>query len=255
MTQVTVASDGAVLAITMNRPDKKNALTAEMYQAMADALKAAEADASVRAVVIRGVEGAFTAGNDLQDFLSNPPRSKESPVFQFLAAITSAQKPLVAAVDGVAVGIGTTMLLHCDFVYASDRARFALPFVNLGLCPEAASSFLLPMVAGYQRAAKLLLLGEPFSVEEAREAGIITEVVAPESVVPSAMATARKLAERPQSSVRATKNLLKKQTQAAMIAALNEESDTFTRMLGEPAAKEAFSAFLGKRKPDFSKLG
>jgi enoyl-CoA hydratase/carnithine racemase len=162
MSTILSSRDGAILRIALNRPDKKNALTAQMYAAFADALTAADADAGVRVVVIHGNEAGFTAGNDLQDFLSDPPADMASPVFRFLRAVSRAQKPLVAAVTGPAVGVGTTMLLHCDFVYAADTARFALPFVNLGLCPEAGSSYLLPLVAGYRRAAELLMLGEPF---------------------------------------------------------------------------------------------
>lgn len=254
MNEITLSQDGAVLSIGMNRPDRKNALTAAMYQGLADALRAAEAESGVRAVVIHGVQGTFTAGNDLQDFLTNPPRGTSAPVFQFLGALVTAQKPLIAAVEGPAVGVGTTMLLHCDFVYAAENARFALPFVNLGICPEAASSFLLPLVAGYQRAAKLLMLGEPFSAHDAYDAGIVTEIVTSGTAATMAMATARKLADRPASAIRTTKRLLKKQYQAQINAALLEEADLFGKMLAEPAAREAMSAFLEKRKPDFSKI-
>ncbi len=254
MATVLMERDGATLLLGMNRPDKKNALTAEMYQGLADGLRAADDDDGVKAIVVHGVAGAFTAGNDLQDFLMNPPSGSASPVFQFLMGITHARKPLIAAVDGVAVGIGTTMLLHCDFVYATAESRFVLPFVNLGICPEAASSFLLPLAAGYQRAAKLLLLGEPFGVTEAKEAGILTDVVSAAQLLDTARATARKLGERPTSAIRITKALLKRQYQASIEAAIAEENTTFVRMLGEPAAKEALSAFVEKRKPDFAKI-
>jgi enoyl-CoA hydratase/carnithine racemase len=254
MTHVTVEREGTTLRVGMNRPEKKNAITTAMYQAMAEALRTAEADPTVRAVVIHGVRGAFTAGNDLQDFLAPGPRGAASPAFQFLESIVAAQKPLVAAVDGVAIGIGTTMLLHCDFVYASGAARFALPFVSLGLCPEAASSYLLPLAAGYRRATKLLMLGEPFTSEEALQAGIVTEVVDGHLVLETAMATARQLGERPASALRTTKQLLKAQHRSAIAAALAEERAAFARLLGEPAAREAMSAVLEKRKPDFSKI-
>ena len=178
---ITENRDG-ILRIEINRPDKKNALTAAMYQAMADALKAAEADSKVRVVLIHGKSDLFTAGNDLQDFLDNRSRDENRPAFQFLRNISRAQKPIVAAVAGAAVGIGTTMLLHCDLVYAAPNARLQLPFVNLGLVPEAASSLLLPALVGYQRAAELLLLGEPFSAQTAKEIGLVTAVV-PEDVL------------------------------------------------------------------------
>src|SRR5512141_1138899 len=176
---ITETKDG-IARIEIDRPEKKNALTAAMYQALADAIKAAEADARVRVLLIHGKTDLFTAGNDLQDFLDNPPRDDNRPVFQFLYGISQAQKPIVAAVAGAAVGIGTTMLLHCDLVYAAPNARLQLPFVNLGLVPEAGSSLLLPALAGYQRAAELLLLGEPFDAHKAKEIGLVTEVV-PES--------------------------------------------------------------------------
>jgi enoyl-CoA hydratase/carnithine racemase len=254
MTHVTVEREGTTLRVGMNRPEKKNAITTAMYQALADALREADADAAVRAVVIHGARGAFTAGNDLQDFLASRPRGDSSPAIQFLESIAAAQKPLVAAVDGVAVGIGTTMLLHCDFVYASEGARFALPFVNLGLCPEAASSFLLPLTAGYRRATKLLLLGEPFTSDEALRAGIVTEIVDGDVLLETAMATARRLGERPAGALRTTKQLLKAQHRSAISAALAEERAAFARLLGEPAAREAMTAFLEKRKPDFARF-
>ena len=187
---LTETKDG-ILRIEIDRPDKKNALTAAMYQAMADAIKAAEADAKVRVVLIHGKADLFTAGNDLQDFLDNRPRDDDRPAFQFLRNISRAQKPIVAAVAGAAVGIGTTMLLHCDLVYAAPNARLQLPFVNLGLVPEAASSLLLPALIGYQRAAELLLLGEPFSAQKAKEIGLVTEVVPEDQLFDTAMAQAK----------------------------------------------------------------
>ncbi len=252
--EVLVERDGAVLKLVMNRPDKKNALTGAMYQSLAEGLQAADAAQGVRAIMIQGAGGTFTAGNDLADFLTNPPRGRDSPVFRFLGAIATLHKPLVAAVEGSAVGIGTTMLLHCDFAYAADNARFALPFVNLGICPEAGSSFLLPLIAGHRLAARLLMLGEPFSADQAMDAGIITAAVAPSLVADTAVRVAQKLAEKPASALRVTKQLLKKQFQAQTLSALAEESESFARMLGQPAAREAMAAFLEKRKPDFSKF-
>ncbi len=254
MSEIIVEKSERVLRIQLHRPAKKNALTAGMYQAFADALRGAASDADVRVVLVHGTPDAFTAGNDVQDFLANPPQGPESPVFAFLDAVTHVDKPLVAAVNGVAVGIGTTMLLHCDLVYAGQDAKFALPFVNLGLCPEAASSFLLPALAGYQRAAELLLLGEPFDAGKALAVGIVTEVVPNDLVFEAAEQAARKLAAKPPASVRVTKQLLKAQTKAMMEAALAAELGQFRERLVSAEAKEAFSAFLEKRKPDFTRF-
>jgi enoyl-CoA hydratase/carnithine racemase len=251
---LTEIKDG-VARIEIDRPEKKNALTAAMYQAMADAIKAAEADAKVRVLLIHGKADLFTAGNDLQDFLDNPPRDDNRPVFQFLYGISQAQKPIVAAVAGAAVGIGTTMLLHCDLVYAAPNARLQLPFVNLGLVPEAGSSLLLPALAGYQRAAELLLLGEPFSAQKAKEIGLVTEVVPEDRLFDTAMAQAQKLAGKPAASLRLTKRLMKQGRAEAVAQRIKLESDHFGERLNSPEAKEAFSAFLEKRKPDFSKFG
>jgi len=254
MSEIVVEKAERVLRIQLNRPAKKNALTADMYRAFADALTGADSDPDVRVILVHGTPDAFTAGNDLQDFLANPPQGPESPVFSFLQAVTHVDKPLVAAVNGVAVGIGTTMLLHCDLVYAGQDAKFALPFVNLGLCPEAASSFLLPALAGYQRAAELLLLGEPFDAAKAHAVGIVTEVVPGHLALEAAEQAARKLAAKPPASVRLTKQLLKAQTKAMMDAALAEELSHFRERLVSAEAKEAFSAFLEKRKPDFARF-
>jgi enoyl-CoA hydratase/carnithine racemase len=250
---LTETKDG-VARIEIDRPDKKNALTAAMYQAMADAIKAAEAESKVRVVLIHGKSDLFTAGNDLQDFLDNPPRDDNRPVFQFLYGISQAQKPIVAAVAGPAVGIGTTMLLHCDLVYAAPNTRLQLPFVNLGLVPEAASSLLLPALVGYQRAAELLLLGEPFSAQKAKDFGLVTEVIPEDQLFDFALAQAKKLASRPAASVRLTKRLMKQGQAAAVMQQIKIESGHFGERLASPEAKEAFSAFLEKRKPDFGRF-
>jgi enoyl-CoA hydratase/carnithine racemase len=255
MSNVLVSRDGAILRIQLDRPEKKNALTAQMYAALADALHGADADPSVRVAVIHGNEAGFTAGNDLADFMSNPPGGMDAPVIRFLQAVSRAEKPLVAAVTGPAVGVGTTMLLHCEFVYAADTAKFALPFVNLGLCPEAGSSYLLPLAAGYRRAAELLLLGEPFDAATARECGIVTRVLPAAEVLDAAMATARKLAERPATSVLMTKQLMRRTLQSTIDSVVSEEAGHFLALMHSPAAKEAFAAFFEKRKPDFSKAG
>jgi enoyl-CoA hydratase/carnithine racemase len=254
MNHIVTENNDGILRIEINRPDKKNALTSAMYQAMADAIKTAEADAKVRVLLIHGKADLFTAGNDLQDFLDNPPRDDNRPVFQFLYGISQAQKPIVAAVAGAAVGIGTTMLLHCDLVYAAPNTRLQLPFVNLGLVPEAASSLLLPALVGYQRAAELLLLGEPFTAQNAKEIGLVTEVVPEDQLFDTAMAQAKKLAGKPAASLRLTKRLMKQGQMAAVMQQIRLESDHFGERLASPEAKEAFSAFLEKRKPDFSRF-
>ena len=254
LTEILTHLDAGVLSLTINRVDKKNSITAAMYAAMADALAAAENDSAVKAVVIQGHETIFSAGNDIGDFLNKPPSTQDSPVFRFLRGISSFPKPIVAAVCGPAVGIGTTMLLHCDLIYAGDNAAFSMPFVNLGLCPEAASSFLVPQLMGYPRAAEALLLGEPFSAETALELGLINRIVPPAEVSALAQQQARKLAAKPLSSVIETKRLMKKGNASTVAERMAEEGASFGRMLGEPAAREAFTAFMGKRKPDFSNV-
>ena len=253
MSDILTHTDAGVMTITFNRLDKKNAITSTMYAAMADAVAQAGADPSVRVVVFQGHESIFSAGNDIGDFLNQPPSTQESPVFRFLRGIATFEKPLLAAVAGPAVGIGTTMLFHCDLVYAGDNAAFSMPFVNLGLCPEAASSLLAPKMFGYHRAVEALLMGEPFFAEAAQEVGLVNRVVPPTEVNGYAQAQARKLAAKPLSSLIATKRLMKGDTQA-VLQKMDEEGQSFGRMLREPAAKEAFGAFMEKRKPDFSKL-
>lgn len=252
---LTDIKDG-VFRIEICRPDKKNALTTEMYAALADALDAAEQDAAVRVIVIHGQPGMFTAGNDLGDFLANPPlqENPQPPVFRFLNTFSTLKKPLIAAVSGVAVGVGTTLLLHCDLVYAGSSARFQLPFVSLGLCPEAASSLLLPALAGHVRATEMLLLCEPFGADNAREVGLVNAVLPDEQVVEHAMAQARKLAALPTASVKLTKQLLKSAQQSLIAQTMDSEVQHFKERLVSPEAKEAFAAFFDKRKPDFSQF-
>ena len=253
MSDILTHTDAGVMTITFNRLDKKNSITSTMYAAMADAVAQAAADPAVRVVVFQGHESIFSAGNDIGDFLNQPPSTQESPVFRFLRGIATFEKPLLAAVAGPAVGIGTTMLFHCDLVYAGDNAAFSMPFVNLGLCPEAASSLLAPRMFGYHRAAEALLMGEPFFAEAAQEVGLVNRVVPPTEVNGYAQAQARKLAAKPLTSLIATKRLMKGDPQA-VLQKMDEEGQSFGRMLREPAAKEAFGAFMEKRKPDFSKL-
>jgi enoyl-CoA hydratase/carnithine racemase len=253
MSDILTHTDAGVMTITFNRLDKKNSITSSMYAAMADAVAQAATDPALRVVLFQGHESIFSAGNDIGDFLNQPPSTQESPVFRFLRGIATFEKPLLAAVAGPAVGIGTTMLFHCDLVYAGDNAAFSMPFVNLGLCPEAASSLLAPRMFGYHRAAEALLMGEPFFAEAAQEVGLVNRVVPPTEVNGYAQAQARKLAAKPLSSLIATKRLMKGDTQA-VLQKMDEEGQSFGRMLREPAAKEAFGAFMEKRKPDFSKL-
>jgi enoyl-CoA hydratase/carnithine racemase len=254
MSDILTHTDAGVMTITFNRLDKKNSITSSMYAAMADAVTQAAADPAVRVVVFQGHESIFSAGNDIGDFLNQPPTTQESPVFRFLRGIATFEKPLIAAVAGPAVGIGTTMLFHCDLVYAGDNAAFSMPFVNLGLCPEAASSLLAPRMFGYHRAAEALLMGEPFFAEAAQEVGLVNRVVPPTEVNGYAQAQARKLAAKPLTSLIATKRLMKGGDQQAVLQKMDEEGQDFGRMLREPAAKEAFGAFMEKRKPDFAKL-
>jgi enoyl-CoA hydratase/carnithine racemase len=238
----------------MNRPEKKNALTRGMYQTMADAILGADKDGSTRVILLTGTADCFTSGNDIADFIAIHQEAGIKPHNPFLPAISSAQKPVIAAVNGVAVGIGTTMLLHCDLVYAGTKARFQLPFVNLGLCPELASSLLLPRLVGHQRAAELLLLGEPFGAELARELGLVNAVYPDEALLETAFRKARQLAAQPPASVRLTKALLKRPSEAAVSQTIEEELALFVELLKSPAAAEAFQAFLEKRKPDFSRF-
>lgn len=248
---ILVAHADGVLTITIDRPARRNALTSAMYRTMADALYAAEQDPAVRAILVRGHADVFTAGNDIEDFLKSPPTGDDSPVIRFLHAIADARKPLAAAVAGAAIGVGTTMLLHCDFVYAADSASFAVPFAQLGLCPEAASSLLLPRVAGYQAAAEKLLLGETFDANEAHRMGFVTRVLPAAELDACVAAQLKKLVALPAASLRVTKALMKRATIHEIRTQMDEELVHFARMLLAPEAREAFSAFLEKRKPDF----
>lgn len=248
MDEITVGQRGAVLEIAFNRPARRNAITAAMYTALAEAVLEGEGRGDVRVLLLHGEGGAFTAGNDLEDFLQSPPDHSDTPVFRFLRALGGAGKPVVAAVEGVAVGIGTTILLHCELAYAGEGARFQLPFASLGLVPEFASSYLLPLVAGHRRAAELLMLGEPFDAHRARECGLVNRVTPAGEALAAAREAAEKLAALPERSVALTKALLKAPHAQAVRAQMEAEGEHFRRMLSEPAAKAAFAAFLAKRK-------
>ena len=254
MSDILTHTENGVMTLTFNRVDKKNSITAAMYGALADGLAQARDDAAVRVVLIQGHETIFSAGNDIGDFLNQPPAGAESPVVRFLQGIAQFPKPLLAAVCGPAVGVGTTLLLHCDLVYAGDNAAFSMPFVNLGLCPEAASSLLLPQMFGYHRAAEALLLGEPFMAEAALEVGLVNRVLPPTEVMGYAQVQAKKLAAKPLTSLIETKRLMKRGATPLVLQQMQEEGASFAKLLVQPAAKEAFTAFMERRKPDFSKI-
>lgn len=249
---ITTETINGVARIGIARPERKNAITVAMYQALAEAIGAAHDDGKVRAIVIHGTRDVFTAGNDIEDFIKNPPTDMSSPVFQFMQALGLAEKPVVAAVNGAAVGIGTTMLMHCDLVYAADNAMFSMPFVSLGVCAEFASSLLVPLAAGYHKAAEKLLLSEPISAEEAVEMKIVNRLLPPGEVFDYAVRQAERFNGLPPASVRETKRLMKSGLKAISEKVIVDEAKSFGRMLTTPEAKEAFNAFFERRKPDFS---
>jgi len=251
---IKTATLNGVATIEIARPDKKNALTREMYQAMADALLAANADKAVRAVLITGQPTVFTSGNDIEDFMSSPPRDESAPVFQFMRALLACEKPVVAAVNGAAIGIGTTLLLHCDFVYVSDEARLAMPFVGLGLVPEFAASLLVPRLMGHVRAAEKLLLGDPFTGANAVEFGIANAVLPASEVAAQARRVAERFNHLPPGAVRDSKRLMRSHDREQVLSTIATEAEIFAARLRSPEASEAFQAFFQKRAPDFSKF-
>ncbi len=253
---ISVNRDEAVMRIAFNRPEKKNAITAVMYAALADALEEAERDDAVRAVLFEAAGDMFTAGNDIGDFMSggaSPADPHQTPpVMRFLFALAKAEKPLIAAVQGGAVGVGVTMLFHCDLVYASKNATFHTPFVDLALVPEAASSLLLPQIAGHQRAAEMLLAGKKIDAARARELGFVNEVVAHEATGDAGLTAAREIAAKAPAAVRLTKNLMRGDRDL-IVARMKEEGAHFAAQLSSAEFREAGAAFMQKRKPDFSK--
>jgi enoyl-CoA hydratase/carnithine racemase len=251
---IKTATLNGVATIEIARPEKKNAITREMYLAMADAFYAAATDPAVRAVLITGQPGVFTSGNDIEDFMQRPIDGTESPPIVFMRALLGCDKPVVAAVTGAAIGIGTTLLLHCDFVYVSDEARLAMPFVSLGLVPEFASSLVVPQLMGNVRAAEKILLGEPFTGAQAVECGIANAVLPAAEVAPHARRVAERFNALPPGAVQETKRLLRRARVQAVQETIDVESEIFARRLRSPEAQEAFSAFFQKRKPDFSKF-
>lgn len=255
MGQIELERDGAVLRIAINRPEKKNALTSDMYTALAEAVEQAEIDKAVRVMLLYGKGDAFTAGNDLQDFMQKPWKDQATPpAVRFITAVAHAEKPIIAAVHGLVVGVGTTILLHCDLVYAAAESRFIMPFIDLGIVPEAASTVLLPLLVGRQRASELFMLGSPLTAQRAFEIGFVNAVLSPEQLLPTATAVTQVLAAKPAAALRACKDLIKRSCNAEVNRALREEVEVITQRLESPETREALNAFLEKRKPDFSKF-
>ncbi len=236
-----------VRTLTFHRPEKKNAFTHAMYEAATAALLQAGMDDAVRVVVLTGAGGSFTAGNDIGDFLEQPPTGEDSAVFRFLRALVDHEKPVLAAVDGPAVGIGTTMLLHCDYVVASERARFVMPFINLGVCPEGASSLLVPRNAGMALASELLMFGEPFDAATAQRAGFVNRVVPEAQLMEVTTERARALAAKPVTALKVTKRLLREPLRMEVHAAMRREGAEFLKRLHSDEAREAFLAFMNRK--------
>jgi enoyl-CoA hydratase/carnithine racemase len=253
MSDINTERSGSILRVELNRPTKKNAMTAAMYTSLAEIFGDAGKDEAVRVVLWHSAGDAFCAGNDMGDFLNNPPGPNNFPQGRLMDAFIRLEKPIVVAVQGAAVGGGTTMLTHCDVVYAGESARFQLPFINLALVPEFGSSYSLPSRIGYLRAAELYLLGEPFGAARAAELGVVTRVVPDQQLFATAMETAQKLAAKPGDALRASKRLLKHGFIDQVKAAIKLEMQEFFERLRSAEAKEAFSAFLEKRPPNFAK--
>lgn len=249
--EILCERSGAILDIRLNRPDKKNAITVAMYAALADAFEGASADPAIRVVTIAGSGGLFTAGNDLRDFQQSREAGPDMPVFRFLRAIASCPKIVIAGVAGPAIGIGTTMLLHCDLVLAAPSALFSLPFVDLALVPEAASSLLLPRLIGRQGAAKHLILGEPFDAETAARYGLVAEICPEGGIDARLAALANRIAAKPPEAVQLTKRLITS-TDGSIDGRLAEEGRLFEERLRSAEAAEAFAAFFEKRAPNFA---
>jgi enoyl-CoA hydratase/carnithine racemase len=253
MSDINTELAGGVLRVEMNRPEKKNAMTGAMYLRLSEILHEANGSDAVRVVLWHGAGDSFTAGNDIADFQANPPTANGSPQGRLTEALILFGKPLVAAVHGLAVGGGTTMLTHCDFVYAGESTRFQVPFINLALTPEFGSSFSIPARAGHLPAAELFMLGEPFTAARASELGLVTKVVPDGDVLAVAAATADKLATKPASALRAHKRLLKQPILAPLREAVDAEREEFVERVRSAEAKEAFAAFLEKRVPNFER--
>jgi enoyl-CoA hydratase/carnithine racemase len=253
MDEIITERSGSVLRVELNRPAKKNAMTSSMYVTLADVFNDAVKDEQVRVVLWHGAGDSFCAGNDIEDFLKNPPGPGESPQARLMNALVDFDKPLIAAVQGAAIGGGTTMLTHCDFVYVGESAKFQMPFVNLALVPEFGSSFSIPARIGHIRAAELILLGQPFDARKAADLGLVTQVVSDQSLLATATETARKLAAKPAGALQASKKLMKQSFREQIKAAMRAENEEFSAQVRSQDAKEALAAFLQKRPPNFNR--
>jgi 1,4-dihydroxy-2-naphthoyl-CoA synthase len=245
MSEILRKQEGNILVLSFNRPAKMNALTRSMYAGLATGLNEAAGDFGIRAVILTSEDQHFTAGNDISDFMNNPPTSESSEVSQFLESLLNFTKPLIAAVKGNAVGVGTTMLLHCDVVVASPSAKFSMPFASLGLVPEAGSSFLFPQLVGYQRAARIFMTGESFDAPSAIEMGLVTSIE--NDPINEAMKIAQQIAEQPPQAIINTKALLKAKSHDAVAAVMKAEFEIFAMSLQSEEAMEAFMKFMSKR--------
>jgi enoyl-CoA hydratase/carnithine racemase len=254
MDEIVTEHTGSILRVQLNRPMKRNAMTSAMYVALAGIFNEAANDENTRVVLWHGAGDSFCAGNDIEDFLKNPPGPGESPQAGLMEALVNFDKPLVAAVHGAAIGGGTTMLTHCDFVYAGESTRFQMPFINLAVVPEFGSSYSLPARIGHVRAAELILLGAPFDARRAAEVGLASQVLADKDVLARATETAQKLAAKPAAALQASKRLMKQPFREQIKAAMKAENEEFSTQVRSADAKEAFTAFLEKRKPDFTRI-
>jgi enoyl-CoA hydratase/carnithine racemase len=253
MEDIVTAQAGGILRVQLNRPTKRNAMTSAMYVALADILDKAAKDVNTRVVLWHGAGDSFCAGNDIDDFLKNPPGPGESPQARLMEALVNFDKPLVAAVQGAAIGGGTTMLMHCDFIYAGESTKFQMPFINLAVVPEFGSSCIVPARIGHVRASELILLGTPFDAKRAVELGLVNQVISDKDVLARARETAEKLAAKPAAALQASKRLIKQPRREQIKAAMKAENEEFSVQVRSEDAKEAFTAFLEKRKPDFTK--
>jgi len=244
--QIIITRANAALCIQLNRPEKKNALTPEMYASIADAIRSADNDDSVRSIILHGIEGCFTSGNDLENFRNGPSIDRIYPHNLFIDALSHARKPVIAVVSGIALGIGTIMLFHCDFVYAAPETRFSLPFVNLGLSPEGGTSYILPHMVGYQKAAELIMLGKQFDSQLAERIGLVNEVLQEDKLFGKALEVSGLLAEKSPESIQATKALLKRGMKDALTTAMARELDLFNDRMAAPEVREAIGRFFQK---------
>jgi enoyl-CoA hydratase/carnithine racemase len=252
MGEIITDRSQSILRVELNRPAKKNAMTSRMYVMLADIFNEAAEDDGTRVVLWHGAGDSFCAGNDIEDFLQNPPGPEESPQFKLENALADFDKPLIAAVQGAAIGGGTTMLTHCDFVYAGESAKFQMPFINLGLVPEFGSSLSIPARIGHLRAAELILLALPFDAKRAADLGLVTQVVPDQKLLATASETAKKLAAKPAGALRASKRLMKRPLLEQIKSAIKTENEEFSAQVRSEDAKEALRAFLEKRPPHFA---